>query len=105
MAGIIREGRQMLPSPPSAPEPAGLPQLTLVEGSSGTRIQDNETTAEAFFGVRSRVDWRLTIDTASGSDKGLYTAAVSFSLLQHQRLHAHLHGSHWTGGLGDETKT
>ena len=34
------------------------------------------TTAEAFFGVRSRVDWRLTIDTPSGSDEGLYTAAV-----------------------------
>ena len=57
--------------------------LTLVGGSSGTRIQDNEnntlfsmTTAEAFFGVRSRVDWRLTIHTPSGSDEGLYTAAV-----------------------------
>ena len=57
--------------------------LTLVGGSSGTRIQDNEnktlfsmTTAEAFFGVRSRMDWRLTIDTPSGSDEGLYTAAV-----------------------------
>ena len=34
------------------------------------------TTAEAFFGVRSRVDWRLTIHTPSGSDEGLYTAAV-----------------------------
>ena len=56
--------------------------LTLVGGSSGTRIQDNDntlfsmTTAEAFFGVRTRVDWRLTIDTPSGSDEGLYTAAV-----------------------------
>ena len=34
------------------------------------------TTAEAFFGVRSRVDWRLTIDTPSGADEGLYAAAV-----------------------------
>ena len=57
--------------------------LTLVGGSSGTRIQDHAnntlfsmTTAEAFFGVRSRVNWRLTIDTPSGSDEGLYTAAV-----------------------------
>ena len=57
--------------------------LTLVGGSSGTRIHDDAnnalfsmTTAEAFFGVRSRVDWRLTIDTPSGSDEGLYTAAV-----------------------------
>ena len=57
--------------------------LTLVGGSRGTRIQDHAnntlfsmTTAEAFFGVRSRVDWRLTIDTPSGSDEGLCTAAV-----------------------------
>ena len=122
--------------------------LTLVEGS-GTRIQDHAnntlfsmTTAEAFFGVRSRVDWRLTIDTPSASDEGLYTAAVrarvgnalltltdaraaglraegaleitgvatphphqrgdraASALPQHQRLHAHLHRSHWAGGLG-----
>ena len=57
--------------------------LTLIGGGSGTRIEDNAnnalfsmTTAEAFFGVRSRVDWRLTIDTPSGPDEGLYTAAV-----------------------------
>ena len=57
--------------------------LTLIGGSSGTRIEDNAnnalfsmTTAEAFFGVRSRVDWRLTIDTPSGPDEGLYAAAV-----------------------------
>ena len=63
--------------------------LTLVGGSSGTRIQDNEnntlfsmTTAEAFFGVRTRVDWRLTIDTPSGSDEGLYTAAVRARALE-----------------------
>ena len=57
--------------------------LTLIGGSSGTRIEDDAnnalfsmTSAEAFFGVRSRVDWRLTIDTPSGPDEGLYTAAV-----------------------------
>ncbi|CAE7476412.1 unnamed protein product, partial [Symbiodinium necroappetens] len=57
--------------------------LSLVGGTAGTRIQDNAnndlitvTTTEAFFGIRSRVDHRLTIDTPSGPDEGLYTAAV-----------------------------
>ncbi|CAE7356026.1 unnamed protein product [Symbiodinium sp. KB8] len=57
--------------------------LSLVGGTAGTRIRDSSnndlitvTTSEAFFGVRSRVDYRLTIDTPSGPDEGLYTAAV-----------------------------
>ena len=57
--------------------------LTLAGGSAGTRIRDagsndliTVTTSEAFFGIRARVDHRLTIDTPSGADEGLYTAAV-----------------------------
>ena len=57
--------------------------LSLAGGTAGTRIRDGSntdlitvTTSEAFFGVRSRVDHRLTIDTPSGPDEGLYTAAV-----------------------------
>ncbi|CAE7471106.1 unnamed protein product, partial [Symbiodinium pilosum] len=69
-----------------APEPelAGRrPRDTRHGAVQTSRIHDDAnnalfsmTTAEAFFGVRSRVDWRLTIDTPSGSDEGLYTAAV-----------------------------
>ncbi|CAE7317175.1 unnamed protein product [Symbiodinium microadriaticum] len=57
--------------------------LSLLGGTAGTRIRDGSnndlitvTGSEAFFGVRSRVDYRLTIDTPSGPDEGLYTAAV-----------------------------
>ncbi|CAE7780885.1 unnamed protein product, partial [Symbiodinium necroappetens] len=57
--------------------------LSLVGGTAGTRIRDSSnadlisvTSSEAFFGVRSRVDYRLTIDTPGGPDEGLYTAAV-----------------------------
>ena len=49
--------------------------LSLVGGTAGARIEDDANN-EAFFGVRSRVDWRLTIDTPSGADEGLYAAAV-----------------------------
>ena len=54
--------------------------MPLLRCDSAARSANNTlfsmTTAEAFFGVRSRVDWRLTIDTPSGSDEGLYTEAV-----------------------------
>ena len=52
--------------------------LSLVGGTAGTRIRDSSnadlitvTSSEAFFGVRSRVDYRLTIDTSSEPDEEL----------------------------------
>ncbi|CAE7821031.1 unnamed protein product, partial [Symbiodinium necroappetens] len=58
--------------------------LSLRSGTAGTRIRDSTgttdwmtvTSSEAFFGVRARVDHRITIDTPSGPDEGLHTAAV-----------------------------
>ncbi|CAE7462301.1 unnamed protein product, partial [Symbiodinium microadriaticum] len=61
--------------------------LSLVGGTAGTRIRDSSnadlitvTSSEAFFGVRSRVDYRLTIDTSSEPDEAVFPTRLSTPL-------------------------